>query len=114
MYNKDLLTNKASILEIRKLKINRRCNSCGHMVKKETPMLIRKRASEKSRLVICPECCGEIYFRALTKTIELTQEQKDKIEREVDNLFDQRITLLLKDYSSEAIIKEVLRRKRGK
>lgn len=125
MYNKDFCSFENNILEFISCKGNRTCWSCGHKIKKGTPCLSKKHRTRS--FIMCPDCGAEFYFRATTKQIIISKEETERIEKEleqakklkldriqeeVEKHFFDRISLLLKDYSSERIIREVLKRNR--
>ena len=123
MYNDQFCCSSKSSIFFRTLKCNWTCISCGKKIKKGTPVLIEGRYRDRAKIVICPDCGAEFYFRATTKQIEISEddikrgEQKVKaaleaskkaFEAENDQIFEQRIESIMKDYSTEKILKLVL------
>jgi hypothetical protein len=110
---------------IRKTVGRRTCHSCGERIEKGK---LYAGSSGMSYVNVCRNCLGEGYFQLSHQEIpleeDLAQKQKDyekrkeeclkKIGKEEIELFDARMNSILKDYSGDRIIKEVLARIRKK
>lgn len=129
MYNDQFCCNSKSVIFFRTLKCNRTCISCGKKIKKGTPVLIQGRYTDRARIVICPDCGAEFYFRATTRQIPVSEEDikrgeqevqalieksKQSFEKEQNQVLEQRIESIMKDYSTERILKLVLLKSKRK
>lgn len=111
MYSTNFLKNP-SYYSLDRLKLNRTCFTCGNKIKKGSIAFFDHRSTR--RFVMCTNCAAEIYYIAEHIPIKSTPEQeeiaKEFIKKELELHVSDRVDSLLKEYSAERIIKEVLKR----